>query len=164
MLNIKIKTGNFIISCDLDLAYPDLDYTGNTKPNKHLWIILIQSLYSKLQYFFVHTHIFKFLSDLIPFKCDLNLGYRDWLLPVTILPHSSEHLCQIILKSLNICRSFPLKRCFTFKSKCNFDLWPRDLVHMQVTTAYVSRNCLNTTTCVGDMFRTKLHAVLPKCF
>jgi hypothetical protein len=48
-------------------------------------------------------------------------------------PHHGEHLCLIILKSLYAYRSFAQDKRFSMTSKCDLDLWPRDLVHVRDT-------------------------------
>jgi hypothetical protein len=54
--------------------------------------------------------------------CDLDLRRRDLNFACDIQPHNSEHLCQVILKSLFACRSFALDKRFSMTSKCDLDL------------------------------------------
>jgi hypothetical protein len=83
----------------------------------------------------VPIHIFIFLSELWP-MCDLDLCGRDLNVACDTLPHNSDHLCQVILKSFYACKSFAPDKCFSMTSKCDLDLWPRGLVHVRDTAAH----------------------------
>jgi hypothetical protein len=52
--------------------------------------------------------------------CDLDR--RDLYFIRNTLPYNGEHLCQVILKSLNACRSFAPDKRFSMTSKCDLDL------------------------------------------
>jgi hypothetical protein len=67
----------------------------------------------------IHIHIF--MLTLTP-MCDHDLGCRDKNFAHDTPPHNSEHLCQVILKSLYACRSFALDKRFSMTSKCYLDL------------------------------------------
>jgi hypothetical protein len=51
-------------------------------------------------------------------------------------PYNDEDLCHVLLKSFYYSRSFAPDKRFSMTSKCDLDIWPRDLIYVQNTASY----------------------------
>jgi hypothetical protein len=115
---------------DLDLAYINLNDMFYTCSNDNDHLCFNSSINNDLIVRIHISHIF--IWTLTPMW---DLGHRDQNFACHTRPHNGEHLCQVILKSLYACRSFAPDKHFSI-SKCDLDLWPRDLVHVRDTASH----------------------------
>ena len=60
----------------------------------------------------------------LTFKCDLDLQPTQTNVSNGTFTPQGEHLCKIILKSMNKCRSYDPDKLIYVTIKCDFDLQP----------------------------------------
>jgi hypothetical protein len=126
------KSLYFITFKDLDLAYNNLNYTFHNHSHDNDHLCFNPSINDDLM---VQIHIFIFSSELWPLCVTLTLATGTCILNAS-LHLTMVYICaKFILKSLNACRSFAPDKCFSMTSKCDLDLWPRDLVHVRNTSS-----------------------------